>query len=104
MLPLNYLRQVTIGIYQIQLAPSYIQDKLQKEEAEEFQVEMLRDADRIPRPEFMRVRVYSRFRNATKYQLWIAYMPNNDDEVDDGMDNDEVNPVQGYYCTCKSGA
>lgn len=40
-LSLNYLKIVTIGIYQIQLAPSYIQNKLQRDEAEEFQVEML---------------------------------------------------------------
>lgn len=35
-LDLHFLRDLTIGIYQIYLAPSYIQDKLQREELEEF--------------------------------------------------------------------
>ena len=44
---------------------------------------------------FLRVWVYSRFRNATKHQLWIAYRPHGDE-------NNE--PITGYYCTCVSGS
>jgi len=103
-LDLHFLRDLTVGIYQIHLAPSYIQDKLQREESEEFQIEMLRDVQRIPQPGLIRVRVYSRFRNAAKYQLWILYRPTNNHNMDDGMDVQDGPHIQGYYCTCKSGA
>ncbi|XP_029173786.1 uncharacterized protein LOC114942563 [Nylanderia fulva] len=103
-LTVEFLKNLTVGVYQIKLAPSYVQDKLQRDEEEEFQLEMLRDVNRLPQPGLMRIRVFSRFRNAMKYQLWISYQPTNDDEVDDGMDNHERTPIQGYYCTCKSGA
>lgn len=75
MLNLNYLRDLTVSIYQIRLAPSYVQDKLQREESEEFQIDVLRDKERIPQLSLLRVRLYSRFRNAIKYQLWISYLP-----------------------------
>ncbi|EZA56076.1 hypothetical protein X777_03921 [Ooceraea biroi] len=103
-LTLDFLKNLTVGVYQIKLAASYVQDKLQRDEEEEFQLEMLRDVNRLPQPGLMRVRIFSRFRNATKYQLWISYRPTGDNEVDDGMDNDEHTPIQCYYCTCKSGA
>lgn len=99
---LEYLKDLTVGIYQINLAPSYIQDKLQRENQEELQIEMLRDVDAMPEPGFMRVRIFSRFRNATKYQLWIAYQPHDaENEVVDIHGEEEV--ILGYYCTCKSG-
>lgn len=107
-LSLDYLRDLTIGVYQVELAPSYVQDKMRREESEEFQVELLRTADRTPEPGFLRVRLYSRFRNATRYQLWIAYKPSNeeDEEENDEGENDEVEQdlIFGYYCTCLSGA
>lgn len=87
----------------MKLAPSYVQDKLQRDKEEAFQLEMLRDFNRLPEPGLMRVRVFSRFRDATKYQLWISYPPTDDNEVDDGRDNEELTHIQGYYCTCKSG-
>ncbi|RLU23819.1 hypothetical protein DMN91_004027 [Ooceraea biroi] len=98
-LTLDFLKNLTVGVYQIKLAASYVKDKLQRDEEEEFQLEMLRDVNRLPQLGLMRVRIFSRFRNATKYQLWISYRPTDDNEVDDGMDNDEHTPIQGYYCT-----
>lgn len=92
---MEYLKELTAGIYQIELAPSYVQDKLQREENDEFQVELLRDENRLPEPGFLRVRIYSRFRNRTRYQLWVSYLPN-------GLVNNQ--PIRGYYCTCKTGA
>ena len=83
----------------IQIAPSYIQDKLQREdeEGELFQLDTYRDNIGI-----IRVRIFSRFRNTTKHQLWIAYIGSEDAE------NEEIvkaeSPVLGYYFTCKSGA
>lgn len=101
-LGLDYLKDLTTGVYQIKLSSSYIQDKLQRDEDEEFQLEMLRNENRLPTPGFMRVRVYSRFRNSTKYQLWISYRPV--DEGDEDAHDDDDTFINGYYCTCKSGA
>lgn len=58
---------------------------------------MLRDVDRVPELGFIRVRIFSRFRNATKHQLWISYQPT--DEI-----CEERIPIRGHFCTCKSGA
>jgi len=38
---LDYLRELTVGTYQVNLAPSYVQDKLQRDEQEEFQIDAL---------------------------------------------------------------
>jgi len=49
--------------------------------------------------------VFSRFRNATKYQTWIAYQAIGDNDVHDQDDAvHENNIIKGYYCTCRSGA
>ena len=98
-LDLEYLRNFTFGTYQIQLSASYVQDKVQRENDEVFQIEVLLNENRIPEPGFIRVRVYSRFRNAGRYHLWIAYISNEQRE----QEADEE-PILGHYCTCKSGA
>lgn len=101
LLTLDFLRDLTIGVYQVNLSPSYVQDKLRREANEEFQLKVFRDPqnDAIPRNGLLRVRIFSIFRNATKYQLWIAFKPTDENE---GEDDDS--PVLGHYCTCKSGA
>ena len=83
----------------IQIVPSYIQDKLQREneEGELFQLDTYRDNLGI-----IRVRIFSRFHNATKHQLWIAYIGPEDAENEEIVEAE--NPVLGYYFTCKSGA
>lgn len=94
-LTIDFLKELTEGIFQIELAPAYIQDTLQREDSDELQLEVLRDINRLPEPGFLRARIWSRYRNRTKYQLWISYIPHAD-----------VNnvPIRGYYCTCKTGA
>ena len=89
------MQELTARIYEIELAPSYIQDKFQREENDEFQEEMLRDENRIPEPGFLGTRICSRFQNAARYQLWIEYVPNAN------VDNERI---RGYCCTCKAGA
>ena len=87
-LQLNYLKDLTVGTYQIKLAPSYVQDSiLQNPERNEFQLNTL-----VNEPSLLHLRIFSRFRNATRYQLWISF------------ENNLENPISGYYCTCKSGA
>ena len=48
------------------------------------------------------VRMYFRFRNVTKYQLWIAYIEEdfNRQENEDFADGEPYEPILGYYCTC----
>lgn len=87
-LALEYLRDLTFGIFQIKLAPSYVQDNRQDIGNILFQFD-----DRINEPGLLRIRIKSRHRNAVKYQLWIHYNVNGEDE-----------PIISYYCTCKSGS
>ena len=89
-LDLNYLKDLTVGIYQINLAPSYIQDKLRRDETEILEVD-----ENENEAGFLRFRIFSRFRNATRYQLWIKYRQ---------IGELEEEPIKGYYCTCKTGA
>ncbi|KAJ8684876.1 hypothetical protein QAD02_020669 [Eretmocerus hayati] len=63
---------------------------------------MLRDANRLPEPGLLRARVYSRFRNAAKHQMWITYQPVGVDH--DENINENADPITGYYCICRSGA
>lgn len=87
-LTLAYLNDFTVGTYQLSLAPSYIQDKLKREATEELQFDQF-----LQEPGLLRFRIYSRFRNATKHQLWINF-----------VGNELTEPIRGYYCTCKVGA
>lgn len=95
-LSIDYLRDYTFGTYQISLAPSYVQDKLQHEEEEEYQIDELMDD-----PTLLRIRLYSRFRNNTRHQIFIQF---NDAAVENQEQNREIVPLLGHYCTCKSGA
>lgn len=97
-LTLDYLRELTVGVYQVNLAPSYIQDKLQRENHEVLEMDEL-----VDEPGFLRLRIFSRFRNAGKYQLWIAYHVNEGNANQAAIVEDE-DPILGYYCTCRSGA
>ncbi|XP_011263507.2 uncharacterized protein LOC105255738 [Camponotus floridanus] len=97
-LDIDYLRDLTVGIYQVYLAAGYIQDRLQRED-KEFHIDMLTNEHG-----FLRVRQYSRFRNATTHQLWIAYNAiHNENNIDDENNIDHKH-ILGYYCTCQSGA
>ena len=105
-LSLEFLENLTFGTYQLKLSPSYIQDKLLRENDELFEIEMLRDKNFVPEPGFIRVRVFSRFRKAGKYQLWVVYLSTEEEEEEKEAVSlmEEENPILGYYCTCKSGA
>ncbi|KAF5289067.1 hypothetical protein FQR65_LT11927 [Abscondita terminalis] len=67
-LDLRYLKEITCAVYQTHLPPSYFQDKLHWDDTNEFQIDQLN-----VEPGFLRARVYLKFRNATKYHIWIAY-------------------------------
>ncbi|XP_024884657.1 uncharacterized protein LOC112462835 [Temnothorax curvispinosus] len=96
LLDLEYLRHLTLGVYQINLAPSYIQDKVLRDNDEEFQLDKhLNEAG------FLRIRVYSRFRNAGRHQIFILFRVADDEGIENA---DDADPITGYYCTCQSGA
>lgn len=76
------------------MAPSYIQDKVTRDDTEILEL----DSHRF-QANLLRLRVYSRHRNRTTYQLWIRYRNNNHPTNEDGIIDEE--PILGYYCTCK---
>ena len=45
----------------------------------------------------MRCRIFSRHRNATSYQVFIAFNEEHNENHVEG-------PITGHYCTCKNGA
>ncbi|XP_058810265.1 uncharacterized protein LOC131675349 isoform X2 [Phymastichus coffea] len=93
---LDYLRDLTIGTYQVNLSPSYVQDKVVRDNDEEFQLNQ-----NINEPGFLRIRLYSRFRNATRHQIFISYAVQDVDNEDRQNDEDTI---LDYYCICQSGA
>lgn len=97
-LDLDYLRDLTVGVYQVRLAPGYIQDKILRDQNEEIQFDELVNA-----PGLLRARIYSRFTRSVRHQLWIEYRVN---FADNENNNNVINnpPIISYYCTCKSGA
>ncbi|KAJ8673315.1 hypothetical protein QAD02_004577 [Eretmocerus hayati] len=94
-LDLPYLRDLTVGVYQVRLAPSYVQDKVHRDNNEEYQVD-----EHINEQGFIRIRVYSRFRNATIHQTFIRYRSTDENVADAELED----PLAGYYCTCQAGA
>lgn len=94
-LTMAQLKNITFGTYQIGLARSYIQDKIIRDDDEEFQFDQL-----FGEPGFICICIYSRFRHRIIHRLWIAY-----DNEHRGPANVPVdNIIFGYYCTCQCGA
>lgn len=89
-LNIDALRELTLGVFQINLAPGYIQDNMLDERQAEFQYDQDSEAG------FIRVRLFSRYRGGTRHQLWISF----DQAPVEGADN----PILGTYCTCQTGA
>ena len=87
-LDLDYLRDLTIGTYQVNLARSYVQDKILHDEDEEFQLN-----ENINDPGFIRIRVKSRFRNSTKHQVFITYINIIDRNNNGNGEQNAENPI-----------
>lgn len=93
----DYLRKITFGVYQIKLARSYVQDKIQNENQYNFKVHE-------ERPGFIRVQTKSRFSGSKKRNLWIIYkhaLLTNDQLI---YDKDDEGPILGWCCDCPNGA
>ena len=91
------LRELTFGTYQIKLAPSYVQDKMTRDRDDEFQLDTRNDD-----PQLIRVRVYSRFTNRLKHQIFITFDHNQ--RPSGAFEVDVYALITGYYCTCLAGA
>ena len=68
-LTLRHLRDLTLGVYQVRLAPGYIQDKMLRDNIQELEFD-----ERIDVLGILRARVHSRFYGAKKNQTFIAYI------------------------------
>ena len=58
----DYLRDLTVGVYQIKLATSYVQDKVQQDS--QHTIDIL-----LEEPGLLRARIYSTFTSSAKYYL-----------------------------------
>ena len=102
-LTLEYLRGLTYGTYQLHLSPSYVQDSLLRNDDDlaDDEEQMIELDMNTNEPGFFRARLYSRFTNARNHQVWIHF---NEEYVANNCDNNQAEPILGYYCTCKVGA
>lgn len=85
-LNIDDLRNLTFGVFQLRLSPSYIQyNTIEGNNFFEYD-------SRLNDLQLVRIRVKSRHRNTVKYQLFISF------------NVAERQPILEYYCTCRSGA
>ena len=74
------LRNITCGVYQLKLSPSYIQEYLDGES----QI-LIHKED----PELIRVKIHSRHISSKQYILWIQFTEST---------------ISAWYCKCRAGA
>ena len=80
-LSLQQIRDITMGVYQLKLAPRYTESHLSDDN---YVLQTCQD-----RPNLLRVKLSSRHSSSKVYSLWIEF---SDDDI------------TGWYCTCKVGA
>ena len=68
-LTLENMKNITFDTYQLKFSSMYIQNKIQKDNNKTFEVDMFGGTNRLPLSGLFRVRVFSKFRNAGKYQV-----------------------------------
>ncbi|XP_052792092.1 uncharacterized protein LOC128226248 [Mya arenaria] len=76
------LRTLTVGVYQLKLAPSYVQEHL--DEHGNFDIFV-----REQSPGLLCIKIQSRHMSAIRYKCWVGY---------------NEGAINGWYCKCKSGA
>ncbi len=85
-LSLEYIKELTFGIYQLKQAKSYTQEHLNENGLYEFEF--------IPeKRDLVKIKLISRHLSNTIYTLFIQYDISNKNE-----------PIKAYYCDCKAGA
>ena len=83
---LDELREITMGVYQLKLAPNYSREH----QSEEGDYELLVHKENAT---LLKVKIQSRHTNSCQHSVWIEY---------NSLDGE--NPIDGWYCTCKNGA
>ena len=83
---LDELREITMGVYQLKLAPNYSREH----QSEEGDYELLVHKENAT---LLKVKIQSRHTNSCQHSVWIEY---------NSLDGE--NPIDGRYCTCKNGA
>ena len=78
------LRKLTCGIFQLKMAPSYLNEHL--DENGEFEIQVHSEA-----PHLARAQIRSRHVNASRYYTLIEHGKSN------------ATPVSSWYCSCKCG-
>jgi hypothetical protein len=86
-LSLEDLQSITLGSYQIKLAPGYVDQHLKQDPRFMFHVHKEEEG-------LIRVKRQSRFTKRQFHTLWIQFVPN-------GSGSESIT---GYYCRCKAGA
>lgn len=82
----DYLCELSFGSYQLRQAKSYVVEHLTVDGKYNF--EIFNDYEGL-----IRTKIKSRHTSQTIYNTWIKFDKNN-----------ETDPINGWYCTCKSGA
>ena len=78
------LRDLTMGVYQIRQAKSYSMEH--QTDAEKYQIFVNKEQDGG-----LKAQIRSRHTCSRTYNLWIEH-------------STSLNPITGWFCTCKSGA
>lgn len=78
------LRDLTMGVYQIRQAKSY--SKEHQSDAGKYEIMVNKEQDGV-----LKAQIRSRHTTSRTYNLWIEH-------------NTGLNPITGWFCTCKSGA
>lgn len=78
------LRDLTMGVYQIRQAKSY--SKEHQTDAGKYEIMVNKEEDGV-----LKAQIRSRHTTSRTYNLWIEHSTG-------------LNPITGWFCTCKSGA
>jgi hypothetical protein len=87
------INTITLGTYQLKQAASYIHENF--DENGDKTIEIFADNSNLfgQNTHLIRTRIQSRHSNSTKYNSYITYSSEPNDN----------NPIKDWYCTCKSG-
>lgn len=85
-LTIEYIRSLTLGVYQIKQAKSYSKDHLNEDGDYEFEMIKLDSS-------IIKVKMNSRHASQTIYSVFIEYDK-----------SDKKDPIKSWYCDCKVGA
>ena len=80
----NELRDLTMGVYQVRQAKCY--SKEHQTETGKYEIFVNKEQDGV-----LKAQILSRHTSSKTYNLWIEH-------------NISLNPITGWFCTCKSGA